>query len=493
MALAWNTRQLIAMSSKGAAGSVTPVEFHFHSRRELFDCTILTADRHHSSAGEWAMLGDHHWYTLAVISRPVYTIPQELCLSFDCFDRTEKFASGISAGPPIDDVALEFGTLLTVFVREPLLPLGARRIGGKPVKLGDYTHVSRTPPSNPIPPAGISSIEMRSILLGLSNTEENHAAAILGAARLYHAALSLSAYDTSTAYFLLVSAIECLSGHHLKDKTFNFDDVEKFKSVGAALKQISLSISDGSLIENVKRELLRAEFFVWQKFRDFVEEFLPDEFWEQKDELRPGLDALTATITKATLRRFLRETYSARSAFTHTGTPFPAHVEIGISERVSTKAMFEGMDLVNKSRFVPAFVWFERLTHFLLREYLFRIIAPELAEKRAKQMEEKRRLLEIIKGLPPSAQESLECLTKWTAKFVGYAVVGPMAPNSEWAVDEASIQSLASAGLIEGASQSLEGTSWIKNREIGNAIGEFFYGADHNLLRDSTILPPKSD
>ena len=369
MALAWNTRQLIAASSSWVAGRHTPIEFHFLSRRELYDCTFVTADRHHSSAGEWALHGDHHWYTMAVITRPVDAIPQELCLYFDCFDRTETFRSGSSDGPPIDDVALEFGTLVTLFAREPLLPLGTRRMDGKPFNLGDYTHVSRSAPSRPIPPMGLSSIDMRSILCGLSNGEENNADAILGAARLYHAALSLSPYDTSTAYFLLVSAIECLSGHHLRDKTFDFDRVEKFKKVGTVIERISPSISDSSLIERLKCEMLSAEHFVWQKFRDFIEDFLPDAFWQQKDELHPdGLDALMSAINKATLRRFLRETYDARSAFAHSGKPFPAHVEIGISDRVSLKAMFEGMDLVDKSRFVPVFVWFESLTHFVLRE-----------------------------------------------------------------------------------------------------------------------------
>ena len=132
MALAWNTRQLIAASSSRVAGRHTPIEFHFLSRRELYDCTFVTADRHHSSAGEWALHGDHHWYTMAVITRPVDAIPQELCLYFDCFDRTETFRSGSSDGPPIDDVALEFGTLVTLFAREPLLPLGTRRMDGKP-------------------------------------------------------------------------------------------------------------------------------------------------------------------------------------------------------------------------------------------------------------------------------------------------------------------------------------------------------------------------
>jgi hypothetical protein len=171
-------------------GSATP------GRISLSFSQILTA-----GAVEWAILGDHDWYSVAVITRPVYAIPQELCLSFDCFSKRETVGVSVIDGPPIDDVALEFGALLSLLVREPLLPLGTRRIGGKPLKLSSYSHVYRPLPSQPIPPKGINSIELRTILCGLSDAGENDSTAILAAARLYHAALSLSAYDVSMAYF----------------------------------------------------------------------------------------------------------------------------------------------------------------------------------------------------------------------------------------------------------------------------------------------------
>jgi hypothetical protein len=67
-----------------------------------------------------------------------------------------------------------------------------------------------------------------------------------------------------------------------------------------------------------------------------------------------------------------------------------------------------------------------------------------------------------------------------------------MAPNREWALDEASIQDLRSAGLVDGDSQSMDGKSWIKDRETGEIIGEFFFGADKNPLKGNTILHPRS-
>ena len=293
----------------------------------------------------------------------------------------------------------------------------------------------------------------------------------------------------STAYFSLVAAIECLSGHHLEKKNFNFDEVEKFQKVGGVIKEISTVIPNQDLIDSLKSEILRAEHFVSQKFRAFVEEFLPEEFWEPKDELH-GDATFAFTIKKPDLRRFLRKAYDARSAFAHTGAPFPAHVEVGIGDHVRVMALAERMALGSSTGYVPAFIWFERLTHFVLREYLFRVIAPKLAEDRAGRAKEKAHILEVMKGLCEKARESLERLTRWTTTFIGLAVINPMAPNREWALDEASIQSLLSARLIDGDSPSMDGSSWIKNREIGEIAGEFFFGADKNPLKGNTILNP---
>jgi hypothetical protein len=237
-------------------------------------------------------------------------------------------------------------------------------------------------------------------------------------------------------------------------------------------------------------EMLRGEHFVWQKFRTYVEEFLPEAFWQQPDELHPDGYSLPA-IEKKNLRQCLRKAYDARSAFAHTGAPFPSHVEIGVSDRVSVRAMMQGVALIASSSFVPPFVWLERLTHLVLREYLLRQVAPDLAKKREQKAKEKATFLELVKGLTTDARESLERLTRLTAQFVGYAIIGPQTPNREWAVDEPSVRTLLSAGLIESDSDSMEGASCIKDREIGEWLGEFFFGARQNPLAENTILPAR--
>jgi len=488
MGLASNTRRLMSVGPKGERIAPIPVEFHFLSHRELYDNTIVTVDRHHSSAGEWVVYGDHHWYTVAVVTRPVYARPQELCLSFDCYETEETIGRGTIVGPPIDEVALEFGALLSLLVREPMLPLGTRRIGGRPLRLDTrYGQVYR-PLTLPSPPAkGVNSHDLRTIICGLANAPEKDCDAVLAAARLYHTALTLQAYDASTAYFSLISAIECVSGHHLKDKVFDFDKVQKFEKAAAVIAQISASNSEDNLIEALKSELVRGEDFVWQKFRNFIEKFLPEEFW-QSDELHPEGYG-TPPIEPTSLRGFLTEAYRARSAFTHTGEPFPAHVEIGISGSVRPLAAMQSFALIGTTRFVPVLVWFERLTHFVLREYLFRVIAPKLAAEREEKERAKDKLTAVIKALCDRERQSLERLTRWTARFVDAAIIGPKAPNREWALDEASIHTLSESGLISGDLE-MEGTSSIKNREIGEVLGDFFFGTGQNPLRENTILPP---
>jgi hypothetical protein len=404
MALAWNTRQLTSAASGGEVGSATPVEFHFLSRRELYDSTILTADRHHSSAGQWAVLGDGHWYSVAVVTHPTYAIPQELCLSFDCFDETDQGPIATISGPPVDDVALEFGALLSLLAREPLLPLGTRRLGGKPCKLDSPGLAPPTSVFRTLPPKGIDSTKLNAVLRGLSRASDDDSNAILAATRLYHAALSLSAYDVSTAYFSLVMAVECLSGHHLSQRKFNFDEVEKFKKVNEVIAKLSAS---GEIVDELKREILRSEYFVWQKFRTFIQEFLPEEFWQEKDELHPELrGTLLLEIDKLKLAKVLSEVYSARSKFTHAGTPFPAYVEFGIGDRMTSKAAVRAMNIAGSRSFVPPFIWFERLTHSVLCEYLFRVISPEVAEDRARYAIEKARVFETINGLCERQLES---------------------------------------------------------------------------------------
>jgi hypothetical protein len=119
LAIERNTKRLLAAAAGENAGERTPVECHILSWRELYDKSIITADRHHSSAGEWVLWGDSHFYTVKVITRPYYALPQQLCLSFDCFTEnvTKTSSEGPSfttTGPPIDEVASDFITFLSL-------------------------------------------------------------------------------------------------------------------------------------------------------------------------------------------------------------------------------------------------------------------------------------------------------------------------------------------------------------------------------------------
>jgi hypothetical protein len=135
MSLASNTKHLLSIASGNEAPERAAVEYHLLSWREVYDRSIISADRYSSSAGEWVIRGDRHFYTVTVTTRPVYTLPQYLCLFFDCFTETKVAMRGASTiiRPPIDEVAFEFTTLLSAFIREPLVPLGVRRISDRPV------------------------------------------------------------------------------------------------------------------------------------------------------------------------------------------------------------------------------------------------------------------------------------------------------------------------------------------------------------------------
>src|SRR5262249_46959434 len=125
-----------------------------------------------------------------------------------------------------------------------------------------------------------------------------------------------------------------------------------------------------------------------------------------------------------------------------------------------------------------------------IAEYLRHSFAPSVVAERSRRSEEKARLHEVIGALEPAVMDSLKRLAAWTAQFVGFALINPMAPNSEWADGPASVQALKDLGIIRTSGDATSGTSWLKNRDVGQAVGEFFYGATTNPFRDSDILLP---
>jgi len=181
-------------------------------------------------------------------------LPQELCLSFECFSKEEEIAeNSMIMGPPIEQVALEFGALLSTLTREPLVPLGIHRLDDRPVKhRGLYGAPLRHWPSGQTPAVGVNSGEVAEIINGLATAPEGDTRAVLLSAERYHSALSICRFDVSTAYLLLVSAIETLSGHHYKnvqDKLFSFDNVKKWEGARDLLAGLRVAPRNKKIIE----------------------------------------------------------------------------------------------------------------------------------------------------------------------------------------------------------------------------------------------------
>lgn len=494
--IAWNTGQLLCAATSDAPIERTPVEYHLRSWRELYDKAILSADRHHSSAGEWVVHGDGHFYTVSVTSRPVYTLPQELCLSFDCCTLIERgeTASGsyISQGPPIEEVARDFLVLLSAWAREPLVPLGIRRQDNRPIT-GQPQYPAPPRPARGADPraCGIDGPAFRAVLRGMANAPSNTIGAVLGAARFYHSALSQVGFDPSGAYVALVSAIECLAGHHYPKKRFPFAEVKKFDRVRGLLGEITNPEGADALRASIEEELLRNEHFVWQKFLLLITEYLTDEFWTIPDELYPHNTA-APPIPRGDFKWCLRRIYNGRSKYVHGGRPFPAYADFGTRDRYGRDVLIELQKLIGQKRYLPLFSWFERLTHLVIVEYMLRAFAPEQAQARTAECAEKERLLGVMAALPANVKASLRNLTQWTAGFAGSTIVNAHAPNKGWADSPETVAALAQAGLITCEDVGLDGSAWLCNREVGAAAGEFVFGAANNPLRGNEILLPRA-
>ena len=497
MSLAWNTRKLLGNETSAESEGRTTVEYHFLSWRELYDKSILTADRYSSDAAQWVVRGGsiEGFYTTTVVSRPRYSLPQELCLTFDCFEQTisQTTPGGdmVYMGPPIERVALEFLALLSLFAREPLVPLGLRRVNNTPiVETPHYHYPPRGDRASTPSPVGINSSDFISLVIGFARAPEEVARAILAAAQFYQSGISLTALDPSIAYTSLVSAIECLAGYHFHDQSFEFDTVDKFQGARYILEQIAETPQAKPLVAKLKKELLRVEYFIRKKFVSFFLEFVTDEFWQVPDELY-DYGSVIPEITTANFEPCLKRIYDARSKYLHGGIPFPIHVEFGLRKAVPVAVLPEVAKLQEKQRFLPLLAWFERLTRTVIVEYMCQHLAPALLQSRKQRLADKNRLLQIIEALSPNAQESLARLARWTARFLPFAVINPYAPNKEWADSNETVSILKESGIIDGTGADLEGSSWLKDREVGEAVGEFVFGIEENPFRDNELLLPK--
>jgi hypothetical protein len=479
--LASNTRNILLGDVESRRPTIR-AEYHFLSGRELYDKNIITADRYSSGAAAWALHFQERFYRVAVISRPFRQLPQILCLSFD----------GVQ-GESLEAIAIEFLSFLSVFAREPLMPLGIRRFGNDPIILKpEYGSLVRQIRQVRRPPMALDSQAIQTILKGIAESEDDDVNSALAACKFYQAALSFMEFDRSMAYVSLVSAIECLAGRYYQTEKLAFDQVKDFDSFNPIIQELSGIPGASHLPDQLKAQLLEKVYRLRQRFVTFIELHLSDDFWviPDTDYDEPSRNFLPK-IGKADMSKRLKAVYDARSEYVHSGVPFPQYVEVGSRDRIPIGVATDLLNLPEQKRPVPPVIWFERVVHLVIREFMTRTFAIELVKKTQEHRDRQAALLEVIKKLPDPAKKSLERLTRWTARWIGFAVIGPYAPNKEWADNPKSVEDLRTAGLIEVNGSDMEGSSTLKNRRVGEAVGEFVFGSADNPLRDSELLLPE--
>jgi hypothetical protein len=479
--LASNTRNILLDNVESRRPTIR-AEYQFLSGRELHDKNIITADRYSSGAAAWALHFQEGFYRVAVISRPFRQLPQILCLSFD----------GVQ-GESLEAIAIEFLSFLSVFAREPLMPLGIRRLGNDPIILEpEYGSLVRQIRQVRRPPMALDSQAIQTILKGIAASEDDDVNAALAACKFYQAALSFMEFDRSMAYVSFVSAIECLAGRYYQNEKLAFDQVKDFDSFNPIIQELSGIPGASHLPDKLRAQLLEKVYRLRQRFVSFIELHLANDFWVIPDaDYDEASQKLLPQIAKTDLSKRLKAIYDARSEYVHTGVPFPQYVELGSRDRVPVAVVADLINLPEQKRPVPPVIWFERVVNLVIVEFMTRTFAVELVKKIQEHRDKRAALLEVIKKLPDPAKDSLARLTKWTARWVGYAVIGPYAPNKEWADSPESVEALRAAGLVEVKGSDAEGSSTLKNRRVGEAAGEFVFGSADNPLRDSELLLPE--
>jgi hypothetical protein len=286
-----------------------------------------------------------------------------------------------------------------------------------------------------------------------------------------------------------------LAGHHYKKLKFDFDQVDEFDGLRPLLDQLSALPQARDLVDQCKKKLMKKQRFIKQKFCRLASEFLRADFLVDDELYQIPAIILGAPRDESTLDESLSHVYKARSKYVHEGKRFPSYIEFGLHQNVPVEvgvATLERQFGTTGGGVVPAFIWFERIAHLVIKKYLLFSFAPEIVKEREATAEEKARIQDVIRNLAENVRECLGKLAVATSRFLGMATINPFIPNTEWADAAPTVIALRDAGLIGGTiDPTIEGSSCLKNRVVGEAVGEFFFGSASNPFRGNTLLLPK--
>ena len=299
--------------------------------------------------------------------------PRELCLRLKNYYEKGKNDTEM----PIGDIDSDFVACASLFLRTRFKILGLSRMDDRPMKLSltkRFVHEALIQDKRKL---GDLS-EWFSHLFALDESDYNR---FLISVRMYQFALEILEQDVNLAYLFLIFSIETLSGDY--ETTITFDELEDYKEIETLLKK---AIEDVKIVEKIKDEIAKRQPKIKKKFIGFIEEYLPDSFWENSH-----VKYAFAKVKREELKNYLDLIYEYRSLMVHNGIAlfdyqtltlgksldigpgwpcvFGKMVDFIRKKLIENEKEFAGVKSITLKR-IPSIIWFERLVNNVLKNYL---------------------------------------------------------------------------------------------------------------------------
>lgn len=281
----------------------------------------------------------------------------ELCLRYPNYYRDNERDGMLSW----DQTGEEFAAIASLLLRKRIRYISIRRMDDAPRK-----HSFKGMDGNLIAP--VLAAPNTNIATAKTNIEKvlkletKLHEQFITASKMYHLAIELIEQKPEVAYLFLIFAVEAISNTMPFEK--KPDELDSYSDV---FKEIdSLAIPSETKL-GIKQKIVKKQGFIKQRFVAFIKQNMPEDFWENAEGSTDW-----AKVKKDDLDKHLKNIYSLRCAFVHTGEPFNYYLTLPFRDGEilpSETVIIEG----EKQSVIPSVKWFERLVSSVLVNHLEKI------------------------------------------------------------------------------------------------------------------------
>jgi len=364
------------------------VEYRLISWGEV--CAPFAGNRKHSPYGRVVL--DKAPFKLVSISEPYSRPPQKLSLSFTApmESRPEANLSGVFP----HEAAQEFAAFLSVLTRRRIFAYQLSRSNDWPVE-EQFEYYEQSHSQELQKPKEVEPGNVYDLLQRLRTMERAIGERFILALKFYHAAVRTLYTEPEFSYLFLVTCLEAISS--AVNKEYIPDDIETYLDRRfPAWKELKAALPNDKQ-SGLPKILLANEGFIFGKLAKFVQDNVPDTFWNDRDDdakpdywttmIVSGPNGCGQEVVKRSdcvlkewelfdrtrLRGVLREAYTARSKLIHNGVRFPKTIVVGHFTRIPAEAcstMMQQAATGNTLVDIPPLLTFERLVSYTLINYL---------------------------------------------------------------------------------------------------------------------------